>query len=66
VTTLTTTLYVDDLQKLAELLQDLALQPVIGLDTEFISEGRYEPELCLVQLSTPDQIYIVDPLAFVY
>ena len=62
-TTLTTTLYVDDLQKLAELLQDLALQPVIGLDTEFISEGRYEPELCLVQLSTPDQIYIVDPLA---
>ncbi len=61
--TLTTSLYVDDAQKLGELLRDLASQPVIGLDTEFISEGRYEPELCLVQLSTPDQIYIVDPLA---
>jgi ribonuclease D len=63
VTTLTNTLYVDDAKKLDELLRDIALQPVIGLDTEFISEGRYEPELCLVQLSTPDQIYIVDPLA---
>ncbi len=55
--------YVDSEPKLDRLLTDLAAQPVVGLDTEFISEGRYEPELCLVQLATPNAIYIVDPLA---
>jgi ribonuclease D len=54
------TLYVDSAQKFEVLLRELSPQPVIGLDTEFISEGRYEPELCLVQLSTPDRIFIVD------
>lgn len=56
------TLYVDSAQKLEGLLRSLSSQTVIGLDTEFISEGRYEPELCLVQLSTPDEIFIVDPI----
>ena len=56
------TLYIDSAQKLESLLRELSSHPVIGLDTEFISEGRYEPELCLVQLSTTDGIYIVDPL----
>lgn len=56
------TLYVDSAQKFEVLLRELSPQPVIGLDTEFISEGRYEPELCLVQLSTSDRIFIVDPI----
>jgi ribonuclease D len=56
------TLYVDSAQKFEELLRSLSSQTVIGLDTEFISEGRYEPELCLVQLSTPHEIFIVDPI----
>ena len=34
----------------------------IGYDTEFISEGRYLPELCLVQVSTPHGNYIIDSL----
>lgn len=55
-------LYVDSAQKLDSLLRQLSSQSVIGLDTEFISEGRYEPELCLVQLSTPESIFIVDPI----
>jgi ribonuclease D len=54
--------YVDTAQKFDQLLEELAPQSVIGLDTEFISEGRYEPELCLVQLSIPDRIFIVDPI----
>src|ERR1700694_2667419 len=57
------TLYIDSAQKLEDLLRKLSSQTVIGLDTEFISEGRYEPELCLVQLSTTEDIFIVDPLA---
>ena len=56
--------YVDTAQKFEALLRKLSSQKVIGLDTEFISEGRYEPELCLVQLSTPDEIFIVDPVAY--
>jgi len=55
--------YVDTQPKLAALIEHLRTQSAIGLDTEFISEGRYEPALCLVQISTPEGIWIVDPLA---
>jgi ribonuclease D len=55
--------YVDQAAQLAPLIEHLSTQPVVGFDTEFISEGRYEPALCLVQLSTPEGIWIVDPLA---
>ncbi len=55
-------LYIDSAEKFEGLLRKLSPHAVIGLDTEFISEGRYEPELCLVQLSTPEDIFIVDPV----
>lgn len=34
----------------------------IGLDTEFMREKTYRARLCLVQIATPDNIYVVDPL----
>ena len=34
----------------------------IGLDTEFMREKTYRARLCLVQLATPDEIFILDPL----
>ena len=34
-----------------------------GLDTEFVSERRYRPLLCLVQIVVGDRIEILDPLA---
>ncbi len=55
--------YVDDEKQLPALVEHISHQPVVGFDTEFISEGRYEPALCLLQLSTPEGIWIVDPLA---
>jgi ribonuclease D len=55
--------YIDTAAKLKAVLKELQQHSYIGLDTEFISEGRYEPALCLVQLSVPDQVWIVDPLA---
>jgi len=58
------TLYVDSAPKFETLLRHLSSHTIIGLDTEFISEGRYEPELCLVQLSTAEEIFIVDPIVF--
>src|SRR3954447_17224078 len=33
-----------------------------GLDTEFVSERRYRPLLCLVQIVVGERIEILDPL----
>jgi ribonuclease D len=41
----------------------------LGIDTEFMGEGRYRPELCLVQISLPGDdeqlgdVTLLDPLA---
>ncbi len=35
----------------------------LGIDTEFMPEGRYRPLLCLVQVSVGDEIVVLDPLA---
>ncbi len=35
----------------------------VAVDTEFIRETTFWPELCLVQLATPDYACIVDPLS---
>jgi ribonuclease D len=55
--------YIDSASKLAKLIEELRPHQQIGLDTEFISEGRYEPHLCLLQISAGDKVWIVDPLA---
>jgi ribonuclease D len=34
----------------------------IGIDTEFMPEGRYRPLLCLVQVAVGDEIAVLDPL----
>jgi ribonuclease D len=35
----------------------------LGLDTEFVPEGRYRPLLCLVQVVVGDEVWVLDPLA---
>jgi ribonuclease D len=35
----------------------------LGLDTEFLPEGRYRPLLCLVQVVVGVEVWILDPLA---
>jgi ribonuclease D len=34
----------------------------LGIDTEFMPEGRYRPLLCLVQVVVGDEIAVLDPL----
>jgi len=34
----------------------------LGLDTEFMPEGRYRPLLCLVQIVVEDDVWVLDPL----
>jgi len=35
----------------------------LGIDTEFMRERTYFAQLCLTQISTPDEIWCVDPLS---
>jgi len=34
----------------------------LGVDTEFMPEGRYRPLLCLMQICVADEIVVLDPL----
>jgi len=55
--------WVDDDRALAELIDILVDEPAYGLDTEFMSERTYWPQLCLVQVSWARGVALVDPLA---
>jgi ribonuclease D len=49
--------------QMAACLDHLAAAPVLGFDTEFVGEDAYRPELCLVQVATSEQLFIIDPFA---
>ena len=55
--------WVDDDTTLADLIKVLGDEPAYGLDTEFLSERTYWPQLCLVQVSWATGVALVDPLA---
>lgn len=55
--------YVDDARQLTAVVSAVRHAPVVGLDTEFVGEHTYEPELCLLQLATGDGVWLVDTLA---
>lgn len=42
---------------------ELEAHPYLGVDTEFIREKTFFAQLCLLQVSVPDSVYCVDPLA---
>ncbi len=58
---------VEDEQALAELVQRMASAELIALDTEFVGEYSYRPQLCLIQLALcrsgrgSPELVIVDP-----
>lgn len=52
-----------DSQGLERLLEHLAPFPQIAIDTEADSLHSYFEKLCLVQISTPEGDFLVDPLA---
>lgn len=55
-------LWIDTPHALSERLAAWAGQPLVALDTEFIRERTYYPQLALVQLAVPGEILLVDPL----
>ena len=48
---------------LADACARLAEHPFVTVDTEFLRETTYYPKLCLIQLASPDEAILVDPLA---
>lgn len=54
-------LWIDQPEHLATHLAAWKNQPLVALDTEFIRERTYYPQLALVQLAVPGEILLVDP-----
>ena len=48
---------------LAELCRVWADAPFLAVDTEFMRENTYWPELCLVQVASPEEAACIDPKA---
>src|SRR5215207_2405145 len=48
---------------LAELCARLAKANFITVDTEFMRENTYWPELCLIQIADTEEAAAIDPLA---
>lgn len=55
--------YINTTEKLDALCRQIANEPWIALDTEFLREKTYYPQFCLLQVATPDWVACVDPLA---
>ncbi len=47
--------------QLTDFCNRLARADRIGIDTEFVSEDTFRPELCLVQVATANDLAVIDP-----
>ena len=47
---------------LARLMGELRKEPILALDTEASSFHRYKERICLIQLSTRNKTWLIDPL----
>jgi ribonuclease D len=54
---------INDQRDLHRLCRSFEAAATIGFDTEFVSEDRYRPELCLIQVAVSGRHAIIDPLA---
>jgi ribonuclease D len=55
-------IWIDIPRQLEQLIKELSEQPVVAVDTESDSLYSYFEKVCLVQFSTPQADYLVDPL----
>jgi len=54
---------ISDTESLAAFCRRLKSAPFVTVDTEFMREKTYWPQLCLVQVAGPDEARAIDPLA---
>ena len=55
--------FIDTPVDLARVCEQLANQPYLAIDTEFVREKTYYPVLCLIQIASPQQCVCIDPIA---
>lgn len=60
---MTAPLLITDSAALAQFCALISDAPFIAVDTEFMRESTYYPELCLVQVATTEHSAAIDPLA---
>lgn len=56
-------IWVDTEAALAKMCQELQASAIFGIDTESNSLYVYKEQVCLIQISTSDQDYLIDPLS---
>ena len=54
---------ITDSKRLAELCERLANTPFVAVDTEFMRENTFYPDLCLIQLADTNEAAAIDPKA---
>ena len=54
---------ISDSATLAALVERLAQTPFVAVDTEFMRENTYWPELCLIQIASSEEAAAIDPKA---
>ena len=54
---------ISDSAGLAALVRRLSAAPFVAVDTEFMRENSFWPELCLIQIASPDEAAAIDPKA---
>ena len=54
--------YIENLPQLEKACETLGQSSVLALDTEFMREKTYYARLCLVQIASEEQVFIIDPL----
>src|SRR6476620_11001104 len=50
-------------KKLADTCARMARHPFVTVDTEFLRESTYYPQLCVAQMASTDEAVVVDALA---
>jgi ribonuclease D len=56
-------LYIDTQQGLEDFLARCSGATTLAIDTEFLREKTYYPQLCLLQIATDKRVGVIDPLA---
>ncbi|MBI9049934.1 MAG: HRDC domain-containing protein [Anaerolineaceae bacterium] len=55
--------WVDTPDALVKAVKDFQSESILGIDTESNSLYVYKEQVCLIQISTPENDYLIDPLA---
>lgn len=57
--------YIKTNEELLTFIDEATTSPLLAIDTEFMREKTFYPQLCLIQLATASRSVIVDPLEIV-